>query len=223
MPTVRSTTSSPKAPAKTVLPARKKRVRATTAAHDEKRIEIIERCAALFDRVGYHGTSMQMLADEMGLGKPTLYHYFPSKTSILYEMHQLHIGSMIHVLEADLDARDLDAALLLEESCAISLRQISEHPGYVRAFMDHYSELEGKQRTEIRKKRDEYLERIKRIIGAGIASGQFKKVDPELATLAFLGMCNWAYKWYPRMADDHPPEKMAQMLCQIFLGGLSKT
>ena len=197
-------------------------MRTTTPAHDEKRLEIIERCAALFDRVGYHGATMQMLADEMGLGKPTLYHYFPSKTSILYEMHQLHIVSMIHGLEADPEAKDIDAASLLEEACASSLRQIAEHPGYVRAFMDHYTELEGKQRTEIRKRREEYLARINKIISAGIAKGQFRKVDSELATLAFLGMTNWAYKWYPRIADDHPPEKMAQMLCQIFLSGLNK-
>ncbi|HEY4083060.1 MAG TPA: TetR/AcrR family transcriptional regulator [Burkholderiaceae bacterium] len=220
MSTARS--SSPKAPSKTAAKAPKKRVRKTTVAHDEKRLEIIERCADLFDRVGFHGTSMQMLADEMGLGKPTLYHYFPSKTSILYEMHQLHIASMIEGLESEADLQNLDAAKLLEESCVTTLTQIAEHPGYVRAFMDHYTELEGKQRTEIKKRRADYLARLNQIISAGIDKGQFNKVDPELATLAFLGMCNWAYKWYPRMANDHPPKKMAQMLCQIFLGGLNK-
>ena len=36
-------------------PARKHR---TTEAHDEKRIEIIQHCATLFDKVGFHNTSM---------------------------------------------------------------------------------------------------------------------------------------------------------------------
>lgn len=208
-----------KSPVKAAEPVKKKRTRTTTAAHDEKRHEIIAACASLFDRVGYHGTSMQMLADEVGLGKPTLYHYFASKGDILYEMHQLHIDAMIGGLEAD--ARlDIQPAELLERACASTLREIAHHPGYVRAFMDHYAELEDKQRNEMRQRRREYFTRVTNIIRDGMSKGQFRQVDAQLATLAFVGMCNWAYKWYPRMADEVPPEKMARSLCQILLDGL---
>lgn len=200
--------------------AKAKRPRATSPAHDEKRHEIIAACASLFDRVGYHGTSMQMLADEVGLGKPTLYHYFASKGDLLYEMHQLHIDAMIGGLAADAKVAGIEPAQLLERACASTLREIALHPGYVRAFMDHYAELEDKQREDISKRRREYLTRVTDIIRAGVDCGQFGEVDPELATLAFVGMCNWAYKWYPRMANKLPPEKMAKQLCQIFLNGL---
>lgn len=210
-----------KSPVKQAEPVTKKRTRATTAAHDEKRLEIIEHCAALFDRVGYHGTSMQMLADEVGLGKPTLYHYFSSKDDILYEMHQLHIDALIGGLEADAQIPDIQPAELLERACASTLRQIALHPGYVRAFMDHYAELQNEQRDKMRQRRNEYFTRMTDIIRSGIKSGQFNAVDPELATLAFVGMCNWAYKWYPRMADEIPPEKMAKSLCGILLSGLN--
>ena len=71
-----------------------------------------------------------------------------------------------------------------------------------------------------RKRRREYLARITGIVKGGIDAGRFRNVDPDLATLAFLGMCTWAYKWYPRIAADNPPEKMAKNLCDIFLGGL---
>lgn len=202
-------------------PARKKRSRATTAAHDGKRLEIIEHCATLFDRVGYHGMSMQMLADEVGLGKPTLYHYFASKNDMLYEMHQLHIDALINGLESDKEGKNTEPSDLLEKACAYTLKEIAQHPGYVRAFMDHYTELEGKQRVEMRKRRKEYFSRITQIVTNGISSGKFRDIDPELVTLAFVGMCNWAYKWYPRMAEKHPPEEMAKSLCGIFLGGLN--
>ncbi len=217
-----ATSVRPAALGKSAVPVRKKRARATTAAHDEKKLEIIAACASLFDRVGYHGTSMQMLADEVGLGKPTLYHYFASKSDILYEMHQLHIDALISGLEPCDEQSDAQPADLMEKACAYTLREIAQHPGYVRAFMDHYTELEGKQRTEMRKRRREYFARITCIIRTGIEKGKFQKVDPELASLAFVGMCNWAYKWYPRMASETPPEKMAKSLCQIFLGGLNK-
>jgi len=201
---------------------KRKAARVPTQAHGDKRLEIIERCADLFDSGGYHRATMQMLADEMGLGKPTLYHYFASKTDILYEMHQMHIDAMLEGLAVGQDLKELDPAQLLENACAFSLQQIAEHPGYVRAFMDHYSELEGRQRSEIRRRREEYLSRITQIVRAGIDKGRFQDIDPELATLAFLGMCNWAYKWYPRMADDKPPAKMAKELCRIFISGLDR-
>lgn len=207
-------------PAKTTRSARPKRSRATSSAHDEKRNEIITACATLFDRVGYHGTSMQMLADEVGLGKPTLYHYFSSKGDLLYEMHQLHIDAMIGDLKTGAKIEEIQPEQLLERACASSLREIALHPGYVRAFMDHYAELEDKQREDISNRRREYFTRITDIVHAGIDSGRFTGFDPELAALAFVGMCNWAYKWYPRMANKVPPEKMAKQLCQIFLNGL---
>ena len=207
------------AAANAVAPTKRKKPRATTAAHDDRRIDIIEHCAALFDKVGYHGTSMQMLADDVGLGKPSLYHYFRSKTDILYEMHQTHIDALIEGLPA-VDVADVDPAQSLEKAALLTLRQIADHPGYVSAFMDHYRELEGKQRNEMRKRRREYLARITNIVKSGIEARKFRDVDPEFATLAFLGMCTWAYKWYPRIAAENPPEKMAKILCDIFLGGL---
>jgi len=212
-----------KNPATLATPVRKKRARAATAAHDEKRLEIIAHCATLFDQVGYHGTSMQMLADEVGLGKPTLYHYFASKGDILYEMHQLHIDALIGGLEADAQEVGVEPAELLERACVYTLREIAQHPGYVRAFMDHYAELADEQRADMRARRRDYFSRITTIIQTGITKGQFRDFDPKLTALAFTGMCNWAYKWYPPMATETPPEEMAKSLCQIFFGGLIKS
>jgi hypothetical protein len=39
--------------------------------------------------------------------------------------------------------------------------------------------------------------------------------------LGFLGMCNWAYKWYPPLAKRRPPEDVADAICQPFFEGLS--
>jgi len=195
----------------------KSRKRATTEAHDEKRAEIIEHCAGLFDKVGYHNTSMQMLADEVGLGKPTLYHYFPSKISILYAIHDTHIRALLGGLER---AQSDDPLAGLRSACVDILRQIANHPGYVRAFMDNYGDLEGQMRDAIRQARRDYFEHVKALISKGIDTGAFRPCDPVLTTYGFLGMCNWAYKWYPPMAAKRTPEEVAEALCQPFFEGL---
>lgn len=198
------------------MPVKAKK-RPVTEAHGERRGEIIEHCAALFDKVGYHNTSMQMLADEVGLGKPTLYHYFPSKIAILYAIHDLHIRALLDGLH---DGGGSDPIAALRAACIDILRQIARHPGYVRAFMDNYGDLEGEMRDLIRAARREYFEAIKGQITAGIDKGIFRATDPVIATYGFLGMCNWAYKWYPAMADTRTPEEVAEMLCTPFFDGL---
>lgn len=193
----------------------RKRVR--TEAHDEKRALIMEGCATLFDKVGYHNTSMQMLADEVGLGKPTLYHYFPSKIAILYAIHDIHITGLLSRLES---RQNDDPAEVLRWVCVDILNEIAEHPGYVRAFMDNYQELEGEMKDSIRLARRTYFNHVKGVIVGGVESGKFRKTDPVLSTYAFLGMCNWAYKWYPAMATKSSPEEVASALCDPFLNGL---
>jgi len=194
--------------------------RQTTDAHDEKRNDILRHCANLFDRVGYHKASMQMLADEVGLGKPTLYHYFPSKAAILYAIHDAHMTSLIDGL-ADKDPAS-DPVERLRSACIDILRQIAEHPGYVRAFMDHYEDLEGEMRSHIRAQRRDYFGRVRGYIVKGVDNGQFRACDADLTTYGFLGMCNWAYKWYPAMAKTRAPEDVADALCQPFFEGLKQ-
>jgi TetR/AcrR family transcriptional regulator, cholesterol catabolism regulator len=200
---------------------KRKAARATTQAHGDKRLEIIERCADLFDSGGYHRATMQMLADEVGLGKPTLYHYFASKTEILYAIHQMHIAALIDGLDSE-QRRGSTPAQMLTHACRDILQEIAEHPGYVRAFFEHYGELEGPKRAEIRARRQEYFDKVCEIIRSGITAGAFRKCDVELTALGFLGMCSWAYQWYPPMVDKLPPQKLAETLCGTFLQGLAK-
>src|SRR6202011_1247528 len=96
---------------------------------------------------------------------------------------------------------------------------IDEHPGYTRAFFEHHDELDDSQKSEMRSQRREYLEMVSGIIAAGVKSGLFAKCEPRLTALGFLGMCNFAYKWYPR-EKGRTVEATAQALCKGFLEGL---
>ena len=74
--------------------------------------------------------------------------------------------------------------------------------------------------VEIRGARAEYFDGIKTIIVRGVESGCFVAKDPTITAYAFLGMCNWAYKWYPAVAAKRPPEEVATALCGPLLHGL---
>ena len=102
------------------------------------------------------------------------------------------------------------------------LDEIAQHPGYVRAFFEHYGELDEPKKTEIRKRRLEYFNKICGIIKSGVTAGVFRKCDVEVTAYGFLGMCSWAYQWYPSMAEKVSTQKLAEMLCEPFLQGLNK-
>ncbi len=201
------------------MATRARKQRPSSEAHDGKRLEIIQHCANLFDKVGYHRMTMQMLADEVGLGKPTLYHYFRSKTEILYAIHELHIDALLAGID-ELERKDLEPGQLLRNACTDILKQIAEHPGYVRAFMDHYADLEEDMRKNIRLRRNQYFANISQVIQRGIDDGSFSPCDVELTAYGFLGLCNWAYKWYPAMHKKRTPESVSKALCDVFLKGL---
>ena len=184
----------------------------------DRREQIIQASAELFEKVGYHGASMQMVADAVKLGKPTLYYYFKSKTDILYAVHEsLIVGLRDRHAARVAKKLPLDAQLL--GICTDIFRQIDEHPGYTRAFFEHHDELEEPHKSEMRRQRREYLDMVSGLIAAGVKSGLFAKCEPRLTALGFLGMCNFAYKWYPR-EKQRTFEATAQALCEVFLGGL---
>jgi AcrR family transcriptional regulator len=184
----------------------------------DRRDQIIQASAELFEKVGYHGASMQMVADAVKLGKPTLYYYFKSKTDILYAIHESLIVDLRHRHDARVaQKQSLDAQLL--GICTDIFRQIDEHPGYTRAFFEHHDELNDSQKREMRSQRREYLELVSGIIAAGVKSGRFAQCEPRLTALGFLGMCNFAYKWYPR-ERQRTVDATAEALCKVFLQGL---
>ena len=54
----------------------------------------------------------------------------------------------------------------------------------------------------------------------GIKSGEFRKVDPRLTTLAVFGMCNWAYQWY-QPKGKLKPRQIADFFASLLFEGLA--
>lgn len=52
------------------------------------REELLAVATKLFAARGYHGTRMDDVADVVGLNKATVYHYYASKSLILYDIYQ---------------------------------------------------------------------------------------------------------------------------------------
>lgn len=162
---------------------------------DERRQEIVNTAAHLFDHDGYSNTTMEDIARTLAIAKPTLYHYFASKEEILFWIHEEFINLIIERHEKRLLV-GLDPNQLLLEVMADILELMETHRGHVRVFFEHHRELPTSQREIIRLKRDHYESMIENVFVTGTESGAFRVINPKLATLTMFGMCNWAYQWY---------------------------
>jgi len=54
--------------------------------HDEYRKELLGKCFSIFTRKGFSSVTMREIAAEVGVSTGTLYHYFPTKESIMEHM-----------------------------------------------------------------------------------------------------------------------------------------
>jgi AcrR family transcriptional regulator len=187
-------------------------------AADRRRATIIGLAARLFDEHGYANVSMEQIAVAAGLAKPSLYHYFRGKDEILRGIHETFIDILLerHDQRQQLD---LSPALMLLGAMTDIFGLMETHRGHVRVFFEHHRELPGSVREEIRVKRDRYQRHIREIIARGIEEGQFRDIDPEAATLAVFGICNWAYQWW-RPGSGADPALTAQKMWDLIVRGL---
>ncbi|PIG94063.1 TetR/AcrR family transcriptional regulator [Gloeocapsopsis sp. IPPAS B-1203] len=55
--------------------------------HDQYRKELLTKCFDLFATKGYASVTMRQIAQEIGVSTGTLYHYFPSKQALFWQLY----------------------------------------------------------------------------------------------------------------------------------------
>jgi AcrR family transcriptional regulator len=192
-------------------------ISATDSDADRKRLDIMNKAAELFDELGYHDTNMERIALAAGLKKPTLYHYFRSKSQILFFISDRLVDQLTeqHVRRL---ATPMAADQMLLEMMADVLELMETHRGHVRVFLEFRRELPANQQADLLQKRNRYQAMLEEVLERGVAEGTFRQIDPRLTALGLLGMVNWAYQWFDPRGEMRPRE-IAYVLWDLVLRG----
>ena len=187
------------------------------ARRDRRRSEILHAALRAFRDRGYHATTLDDIAERLGVGKTALYHYFPDKESILLACHQESLADLDRILRG---ARRLGSATerlgyLIREHVRVMTDTLEGSP---LAF-EVPALSPGRQRPIIAA-RDRYERAMRRIIGEGIAGGEFREVDPKIAVFAILGAVNWIARWYRPEGALHAGE-LGRQFADHLVGGLT--
>jgi AcrR family transcriptional regulator len=184
-----------------------------------RRDAIIDTSARVFAQNGYHNTGVAELCSANELGKGALYHYISSKEELLAAIHDRVMDEVM--LSADRVARaggspSEQLELLGDELVGI----IARYPDHVWVFLHEFPALTGEWAEQFRRRRREYEQRVEAIFRAGIEAGEFRDVDPRLATFAWLGMHNYTYLWL-KANGRLSPRDVATSFADIFVNGVA--
>ena len=185
-----------------------------------RRGEILAEATRLFARHGFNGVGMRAIADAVGVQTSSLYHYFPAKTDILYEI-------VLDSTAAFIDGRL--PVLAGTTSPAATLREVfHEHILYFHENREEEAvalremrELEAARYKEVNDMRRGYQDAICKVVVAGQKSGQFRVDDPMVATLACLGLLNSVNDWYRiegRLSIEQVAQAYSSMAVDRILG-----
>jgi TetR/AcrR family transcriptional regulator len=187
------------------------------ARADRTRQRILAESARVFNRRGYHATTLDEIARAIGVTKPALYYYIKSKEDLLFQCHQkaLDIATdAVRTALATADAADERLHLVLTRYIEGMTDELS---GFV--VLLHEGALSPPLHRRILEQRDAYEGMLRMIIEQGIASGTFVPCDPKLICFAILGALNWIPRWYN---PDGPAsaKTIAATFAEYFVRGL---
>ncbi len=182
-----------------------------------KRIEILRSAAARFRDVGFEAASMREIAFAVGLTPGALYHYFESKSDLLYFCQEFSADRLIEKARKVLRLRTSWNGKLRAMICEHLLCMLDELHGSAAHIEFHA--LPAPRLRKIVGKRDAYEAMVRGVIEKGIRAREFRPCDPKMATLAILGAVNWTARWY-RPDGPMPPHEIAAHFSDFLAGGL---
>lgn len=186
-----------------------------------RRADILEAATTLFSERGFHGTRMDDIAEAANLNKATIYHYYDTKATILFELCMDATIALLSQLK-DLDSFP-SAAEALGDYTRSLFNVIADHS---RRALVHFQEspfldewLGAEHVEQVRALENESESYLRRIMERGVKDGTFKDFDPRFMALGYSGLTNWFYRWYCP-PGDLPPDEIADLFVTMFLGGL---
>ncbi len=151
--------------------------------------EVLDAALDLFLRDGFETTRVEDIAAAAGISKATVYLYFPSKQALLESIIRRSLGAIPdEVGLAVLPFAD-DPAKALKGALAIFADRLSEPrnsavPMLILREALRFPDLADMYRREVLSKGVGILSGI---LASGVASGAFRKVDPDLTIRNVIG------------------------------------
>lgn len=196
----------------------------TKSKEDLMRDFILNCCETLFTQHGYKNTSMEKIAEKCEISKPTLYNYFPSKTSLFLGLVNRFQNDIAEKGKAIM-GQNKDKYLIIEEFIDLSIEYMQEKRDFLRMMIrEHHlvvnecEDIEEHMNVEIRKRQETARslgEFMKDIVRPEIL-GEFSE---ELLGMALSTLLEGAF-WDSIKGEINDHEKMKKLIMRLLKNGI---
>ena len=185
-----------------------------------RREELLAVATKLFAARGYHGTRMDDVADAVGLNKATVYHYYASKSLILFDICKSAADFTVGALHDDTSASAREMIFHFTRRLMVGIASDIERGAVYFQEAPYITEwFTEEQVAEVREKETQVYEHVHGLIDRGIASGEFYPCDSHVLALGYIGMTLGAYRWL-RPDGRRTAEEIAAEFSTALLRGL---
>lgn len=176
------------------------------------------RAAALsvFVEHGFDGSSVREVAERANMSIAGVYHHFPSKLDILFDLMSRTMDEIIDGATTALETAGIDPGSRLTAVVRTHvLFHIRRRAESVVSNTELRS-LDPARREKIIVKRDSYQRTIYEIVSEGQRRCEFDVSDVAAVTRALITMCTAVFTWY-REDGTSTPEEIAALYSELAL------
>ncbi len=169
----------------------------------EKRLAILDAAASVFMNLGFSAASLDDISEAYGATKGIIYYYYRNKSALFFAVQRRAMELTREAIEPHALADGRPAARLRGMAHDHTLLMM-EHLAYLRVAAQGLElHLTGRTTASERAELEEILKLraanealYVRVIEEGVASGDFRSMDPKLLVKPLLGALNWTSRWY---------------------------
>ncbi|MCL1627513.1 TetR family transcriptional regulator [Roseibaca sp. V10] len=195
---------------------------ARSRAHDfeAKQRAILHAAAAVFAEAGMDKASMAQIAGRADVSKALLYHYYPGKDALIFDIIRTHLMELDAAIAAAEDA-SLPPRDRLRALVHAVLEQYRDADDYHMVQLNGTRTLADDQRREMVELERRIVRRFAVVIRAIHPDIERDRPILTAVTMSLFGMMNWAYMWF---RDGGPVSRAeyADLATDIFLGGFER-
>jgi len=185
----------------------------------KQRENIFSVAQQLFWEQGYNGTSISNIADAAMVNKATIYYYFESKPTIMYEIAIRALDTLISKAQPIINS-GLTPEKKLKKLLYNEILWSLETPVYAFSAILERRNLPEKQLKVVIEKRDHYENFFRELLTELIPEENAEVIDGRIATFFIFGLMHSLSLWYKK-DGGLTVEEIASKVCVFISGALN--
>ncbi len=193
---------------------------------EQRRAQIVDVARRLFAEQGFKGTSTRHIARDARISETMIFKHFPTKKRLYQAILDSVACGRKYSIEERLYYTDYTLQDVLRKLVVMLLDEYEKDPVILKLLL--HSGLESNQLADeiFSEHKKRLIDYVAYEIAERVKKGAFRKVDPELAAQAFMGMLmDYALSRTILQREEYrnrPTKEVADAFVQMFFEGICK-